>query len=47
MTLAEGITKTRQSGLHEKHCLIQPKMFSNGTSRYSGNIFKLYLSIYI
>ena len=43
VTFAEGITKTRQSGLHEKHCLIQPKMFSTDTSRRPVNIFKLYL----
>ena len=40
----EGITKTRQSGLHEKHRLIQLKMFSTDTSRCPVNIFKLYLS---
>ena len=40
----EGITKTRQSGLHEKHRLIQPKMFSTDTSRCPVNIFKRYLS---
>ena len=40
----EGITRTRQSGLHEKHRLIQPKMFSTDTSRCPVNIFKLYLS---
>ena len=33
VTLAEGITKTRQSGILEKHRLIQPKMFSTDTSR--------------
>ena len=44
MTFADGISKTRQSGLHEKHRLIQRKMFSSDTSRYPGNIFKLYLS---
>ena len=44
VTFAEGITKTRQSGLHEKHRLIQPKMFSTDTSRCPVNIFKLYLS---
>ena len=27
VTFAEGITKTRQSRLHEKHRLNQPKMF--------------------
>ena len=44
VTFAEGITKTRQSGLLEKHRLIQPKMFSTDTSRCPVNIFKLYLS---
>ena len=44
VTFAEGITKTRQSGLHEKHRLIQPKIFSTDTSRCPVNIFKLYLS---
>ena len=27
----EGITRTRQSGLHEKHRLIQAKMFPTDT----------------
>ena len=40
---AEGVTKTRQSGLHEKHRLIHSKMFSIDTSRCPVNIFKLYL----
>ena len=44
VTFAEGITKIRQSGLHEKHRLIQPKIFSTDTSRCPVNIFKLYLS---
>ena len=44
VTFAEGITKTRQSRLHEKHRLIQPKMFSANTSRCLVNIFKLYVS---
>ena len=44
VTSAVRITKTRQSGLHEKHRLIQPKMFSTDTSRCPVNIFKLYLS---
>ena len=44
VTLAEGITKTCQSGILEKHRLIQPKMFSTDTSRCPVNIFKLYLS---
>ena len=32
MTFAEVITKTCPRGLHEKHCLIQLKMFSTDTS---------------
>ena len=44
VAFAYGITKNRQSGLHEKHRLIQPKMFSTDTSRCPVNIFKLYLS---
>ena len=43
VTFAEGIKKTRQGGLNEKHCLIRPKMFSTDTSRRPVNIFKLYL----
>ena len=43
VTSAVRITKTRQSDLHEKHRLIQPKMFSTDTSRCPVNIFKLYL----
>ena len=43
VTFAEGITKSRQSCLHEKHRLIQPKMFSTNISRCPVNIFKLYL----
>ena len=44
VTFAERITKNPQSGLHEKHHLIQLKMFSTYTSRCPVNIFKLYLS---
>ena len=44
MTFSEGITKTRQGGLHEKHRLTQPKMFLTDTSRCPVSIFKLYLS---
>ena len=44
LTFAEGITKTRQSCLHEKHRLVQPKMFATHTSRCPINFFKLYLS---
>ena len=40
----EGITRTRQSCLHEKHRLIQPKIFPTDTSRCLVNVFKLYLS---
>jgi len=35
LTLAEGVTKTRQSGLHEKHRLVKPNMFASNTSRCS------------
>ena len=44
VTFAEGITKTRQIVLHEKHRLIQSKMFLIDSSRCPVNIFKLYLS---
>ena len=44
VTYTEGMTNTRQSGLHEKHQLIQLKIFSTDTSRCLVNIFKLYLS---
>ena len=44
VTYTEGMTNTRQSGLHEKHQLIQSKIFSTDTSRCLVNIFKLYLS---
>ena len=44
VTYTEGMTNTRQSGLHEKHQLIQPKIFSTNTSRCLVNIFKFYLS---
>ena len=44
MTFAEEITKTRQSSLHEKHCLIQRRIFSTDTSRCPVSIFQLYLS---
>ena len=44
LTFAEGITKTRQSGLHEKHRLVIPKMFVTGTPRCPVSFFKLYLS---
>ena len=44
LTFAEGITKTRQSGLHEKHRLVQPKMFATNTSQCPVSFYKLYLS---
>ena len=44
LTYAEGITKTRQSGLHEKHRLVQPKMFATGTIRCPIHFYKLFLS---
>ena len=44
LTYSEGITKTRQSGLHEKHRLIIPKMFATGEARCPIKLFKLYLS---
>ena len=43
VTYAEGITKTRQNGLHVKYRLQQPKMFGTGTDRYPIRIFKLYI----
>jgi len=45
LTFPEGITKTRQSGPHEKHRLVQPKMFATKNSpRCPVNFFKTYLS---
>ena len=44
ITFSEGITKTRQSGLHEKVRLTIPKMFENKTARCPVSMFKLYLS---
>ena len=44
LTFAEGITKTRQSGLHEKSRLVQPKMFSTGAERCPVAFFKTYIS---
>ena len=43
-TFAEGITKTRQSGLYEKHRLTLPKMFATNSERCPIRIFKFYLS---
>ena len=44
LTYSEGITKTRQSGLHEKHRLTTPKMFETNTHRCPVALFKLYIS---
>ena len=44
LTFSEGITNTRQSCLHEKHRLVQPKMFKTNTNRCPIQFFKLYLS---
>ena len=46
LTFAEGITKTRQSGLREKSRLTIPKMFENPSepSRCPLAIFQFYLS---
>ena len=44
VTFAKQIKKARQSGLHWKHRLIQPKMVSTDTSRCPVNIFQFYLS---
>lgn len=43
LTFAEGITKTRQSGLHEKHRLSIPKMFETKTERCPITFFKFFL----
>lgn len=40
---SEGITKTRQSGLHNKHRLVIPKMFVTDTERCLVRFCKLYL----
>ena len=39
----EGITKTRQSGLHQKSRLQLPKMFETQTERCPVNLFQKYL----
>lgn len=44
ITFAEGITKTRQSGLRERNRLVIPKMFENKTARCPVAIFKLFIS---
>ena len=45
ITYAEGITKTRQSGLKEKHRLVIPKMFENSVDKDKCpvNLYKFYL----
>ena len=42
LTFAEGITKTRQSGLHEKVRSFKPKMFATGTNRCPIAIFNFF-----
>ena len=44
VTYAEGITKTRQSGLREKTRDVQPKMFATGMARCPVALFKFYRS---
>ena len=44
LTFAEGITKIKQSGIHEKSRLVQPKMLAIGAGRCSAAFFKTYLS---
>ena len=44
VTYAEGITKTRQSGLHDKHRLVKPKMFETGGERCPVALFKFFIS---
>ena len=44
ITYAEGITKTRQSGLHEKTRDSQAQLYANGTERCPVSFIKLYLS---
>ena len=44
LTFAEDNIKTRQSGLHEKHRLVQPKMLATNTSQCPVSFYKLYLS---
>jgi len=40
LTFAEGVTKTRQPGLHEKHRLVT-KMFATNTTRCPVSFYKL------
>ena len=44
VTFSVGITKTRQSRLHNKHRLVIPKMLAIDTERCPAHFFKLYLS---
>jgi len=44
VTFAEGVTKTRQSGLYEKYRLVKPKMIASNTSRCPIAFYKLYLA---
>ena len=44
VTFAEGITKTRQSELHQKHRLEEPKMFENDTDRCPVKLLRLFIS---
>ena len=44
LTFAEDNIKTCQSGLHEKHRLVQPKMLATNTSQCPVSFYKLYLS---
>ena len=43
-TFAEGVTKTRQSGLREKHRVVIPKMFETKSPRCPVALFELYIS---
>ena len=44
LTYAEDITKTQQSGLHEKHHLTIPKMFETMSDLCSISMFYFYIS---
>ena len=44
LTFAEGVTKTRQSGLKEHQRLVQPKMFETKLARCPIALYRLYLS---
>lgn len=41
MIFSEGITKTRQSGLHDKHRFVIPKTFANDTERCCVHFFQV------